>query len=116
MQELPELPFEGGNTEQGPFPELTDDLIEEIVDIKSVTQNEDVWLEAPAMAVLLALEVLSIQERQPETLIAKAKEIIWQYGNWQNKNLSIRDSVRQEMYQRNYEGEPWQEYYHKDGF
>ncbi len=92
---------------------LDDATIEKLVNMESVTQSDDVWKEAPAAAVLLALEVL-VRPRDA-TLTAMAKSIIFRYGNWRSKDLEIIPSVRQEMYQRNYEGEPWEEYYHEDG-
>ena len=93
---------------------LDDATIEKLVNMESVTQSDDVWKEAPAAAVLLALEVL-VRPRD-EIVTTMAKEILYRYGNWRSKDLEIIPSVRQEMYQRNYEGEPWKVYYHEDGF
>jgi len=93
---------------------MDDATIEKLVNMESITQSDDVWKEAPAAAVLLALEVL-VRPRDT-TLTTMAKDIIFRYGNWRSKGLEITPSVRQEMYQRNYEGGPWEEYYLEDGY
>jgi hypothetical protein len=95
------------------FPRPDDDLIEKIVDMEYITQSDYAWKEAPALAVLLAVETL--KQPQPESVLAMARTTIYLYGNWKNKDLQIAPAIRQEMYRRNY-GEDWEDFYHEDGF
>lgn len=102
------------------FPELTDNLIEKVVNMEYIVQSDFAWKEAPATAVLLAIEILKSDSFLPQPhqklVAAMAKEAIYRYGNWRDKDLDIASSIRRECYQRNYEGDDWEAFYHEDGF
>ena len=106
------------------FPHLTEIQLDQLLDMESITQDENAWQEAPIAAVLLAVELLkelptALQVAVPfRTVVAMAKEIIYTYGNWNSKQLNISPAIRKEMYKRSYEGDgkPWVSYYLDDGF